>query len=854
MEIRLIVLWAAAIIAALILIWYSRRIGLRWGPALVLRLGLIAFLPIVFVTVDKTNQQVAPEMEILIVDNSDSIDLEAFHDLRDDAEDWKNDLPGRIVLFFGEQVDYLLSDQWPLIDTTSSNLTEALETALQLITGKKGKILVATDGVVSNPKQVEAILLRAKNIGVDVQFIPVPGNQLRADLYVGEILVPEGVWSDSSFSIRFPIYSPKSAQITLGLTINGNYQEEMVVKVNQGDNLVSIRLQSGSPGIMLLGATIKMGGDQFERNNTTYAAVEVFPPPRVLLVSKGTQSAEALYRELEYQGLEIEMVEPEQLTTSRTELSNIQAIILFDLLAQDLSFEQLTGLQTFVLEFGRSLLLLGGRNSYNLGGYENTLLEPLFPVNLTVPERIERRPTTYVMVLDRSGSMETDEASDVSPIELTKEAAIRAIETLRPDDYLGVLTFNSYTDWNVELTEVGDGVSLRLALDAISQIKASGGTEISQALQEAIAKIIETKPTEYKHILLMSDGESDNEEDTFEKFSVLTEIARRQNITISTVALGYESDTETMSFIAQEGNGRYYQVLDPADLPGVMVSESKAAHSENIQLGETNLLAGYSNHPVLNGFELDDFPKIEGYNAVSSKSAFGAEDILLSGNFRDPLLSSWQVGNGHVVAWMGDMGAEWAPGMASWDRAGEFWHQVIQYSLPDPTFDLTEVQVDREAGQVTVTLKVFDLDRSPLNQLTPEFIFADKTDQVFRYAMLPVGVGEYQVVFQEPAFGGYRGVIFYQNDDNNHEVGVPIVVNYPAEWKFNHSGAGEENFAIWNELLDAELTSFEAQLVSAAEDSWLNSDTSFAIMAALVVILWPLDVAARRWKMPWRRP
>ena len=50
-------------------------------------------------------------------------------------------------------------------------------------------------------------------------------------------------------------------------------------------------------------------------------------------------------------------------------------------------------------------------------------------------------PVTFLLVLDRSGSMAGDRETDISPIELTKEAAIRVFDTLRPADYLGILTF-----------------------------------------------------------------------------------------------------------------------------------------------------------------------------------------------------------------------------------------------------------------------------------------------------------------------------------------------------------------------------------------------------------------------------
>jgi Mg-chelatase subunit ChlD len=574
----------------------------------------------------------------------------------------------------------------------------------------------------------------------------------------------------------------------------------------------------------------------------------------VLLVTQTTEEAASLRNALRREGVEVEIVPPNELTTSVSELADYHAIMLNNLLAREINFEQMQGLEKFVIEFGRSLIVMGGRNSYNLGGYENTLLEPLLPIDLTPPERIERVPATYVMVLDRSGSMQVDEASDVSPIELTKEAAIRAIESLRPDDYLGVLSFSGRTNWNVEITKIGDGMSLRLAQDAVSQIQAAGGTLIYQALEEAVASVIEQNPTDHKHILLMSDGASDDEEDTKEKFAVLAGIAQRQNMTISTIALGYESDTTMLSFIAQEGNGRFYEVLDPTDLPGVMVSESKAAHSENIQLGETNLVPGIPGHPVLSSFHLSEFPGVAGYNAVTSKADLGAEDILVSGNFGDPLLSSWRVGLGNVVTWMGDIGSEWVPEMDSWGREGEFWLQVLQYSLPDPTFELAEVEYEYNSQEMTVNMRAFDYGGVPLNYLSPELIFADTDNLAVKFPMEQIGIGEYQAVVPLPKLGAYRAVIQYQVDEETFEAIAPFAVNYPAEWQFDYWGIGEDNLERWAGMDISSQTEFEEELSSREDPGWLAGVNLIALLIILLIVAWPAEIAIRRWQMPWRKP
>ena len=136
--------------------------------------------------------------------------------------------------------------------------------------------------------------------------------------------------------------------------------------------------------------------------------------------------------------------------------------------------------------------------------------------------------------------------------------------------------------------------------------------------------------------------------------------------------------------IADEGGGRFLESPDPADLPRIMIAESQAALAENTQQGRTSVILGVEGHPVMSGFSPAELPGLDGYHALISKTNQGAEDILVSASFGDPLLSAWQYGLGRVVSWTGDLGQDWARDWRAWERRGEFWGQVLRYTLPDP--------------------------------------------------------------------------------------------------------------------------------------------------------------------------
>ena len=100
-----------------------------------------------------------------------------------------------------------------------------------------------------------------------------------------------------------------------------------------------------------------------------------------------------------------------------------------------------------------------------------------------------------------------------------------------------------------------DSLNIRTARDAVSQIVAGGGTFMYRALDEAIEELLKNPTTENLHILLMSDGTaSDASQNEFEE---LVAYARSYGVSISTIALGQESDPQTLSLIARLGNGRF---------------------------------------------------------------------------------------------------------------------------------------------------------------------------------------------------------------------------------------------------------------------------------------------------------
>ncbi len=151
--------------------------------------------------------------------------------------------------------------------------------------------------------------------------------------------------------------------------------------------------------------------------------------------------------------------------------------------------------------------------------------------------------------------------SGISKFDMAREAAILATEALNEEDRVGVLAFDDTQQWAVEFQTLGAGLDLATIQERISAIPIGGGTDIRAALRVGLPELA-AQPGNVRHAVLLTDGRS------FEggraPYRELIDEARAQNITLSAIAIGGDSDTELLQNLAQWGAGRYHFAATPA--------------------------------------------------------------------------------------------------------------------------------------------------------------------------------------------------------------------------------------------------------------------------------------------------
>ena len=105
-------------------------------------------------------------------------------------------------------------------------------------------------------------------------------------------------------------------------------------------------------------------------------------------------------------------------------------------------------IKDYVEILGGGFVMIGGKNSFGVGGYYRTPIEEILPVKMKAPDYEERHSTALALVIDRSGSMCGEK------IEICKSASIATVELLTRKDYVAVVAFDSNAHWVVPLTRV----------------------------------------------------------------------------------------------------------------------------------------------------------------------------------------------------------------------------------------------------------------------------------------------------------------------------------------------------------------------------------------------------------------
>jgi len=579
-------------------------------------------------------------------------------------------------------------------------------------------------------------------------------------------------------------------------------------------------------------------GDTFGANNRAAAVVQVNPPPQVLLVAASDDEAALLGDALRRQGVETRRVQPAEMPARLVDLAAYDGVVLVDVPAAALSLDQMASVRELVRSEGRGLVAIGGRNSFTLGAYKDTPLEEALPVTMEPPPRPQRTEIALLLIVDRSASMTA--AVGVSKFDMAKEAAILATESLKPEDRIGVLAFDTGHLWVVPFQQVGEGASLAAIQQAILDLPSGGGTDIELALSEGLPALAR-QPTSVRHAVLLTDGRSFT--NNMANYERLVQTARDQQITLSTIAIGEDADTSLLDQLARWGAGRYYFADRPEDIPRLTLLESEIARSAPVVEGAVQPALDRP-HPIVRDFAPAELPDLAGYVATTARPA---ADVVLRSPEDDPLLAAWQYGLGRAVAWTPTAGAPWAAAWTRWDGFERFWAQTVRYTLPEPDSGPLQVRIEARPGGARLVVDALQPGGAPLDLATVNARVTLPGGEQRAFDVPQTAPGRYTQDLVLPAPGAYLVSVALVHEGGRQQREVGFV--QPVAPEYRQQGDPAEGRALLEAIAAATGGAVLADLGQAGTPATGALDAPEGLwpwLLGLALGLWVLEIAVRR--------
>jgi uncharacterized membrane protein/Mg-chelatase subunit ChlD len=789
---------------------------------------------------------------VYVVDLSDSVGQAG----REDALAWlrdslkampEGDVAGIVGFGRGALVERLPAEvreidriaSTPVRSATDIGAALRLASALFPDDAQKRIVLLSDGNDTTGSGQSEAALAAARGVQIETRAI---GLGAANEVLVERLTTPSTARIGEELEAVAEVSSTVDQPATIRLYADGAQVDVKTVDLKAGSNRVSFLVKPTEAGFHTFRAVVEAGRDTFSQNNRADSDTIVNGEPRVLVLAGDETVAKELVGALDAEHQTVDTLIPEQLPSGIEGLLSYDSIVLVDVSRLRLSNAQLTGLQQYVRDFGRGLVMIGGPKSYGAGGYTDTPIEETLPVDMGVKDQQKQPDVALVVVIDKSGSMDAchcnsfDRGSGmpggiagVRKVDIGKEAILRAAAAMTARDQLGVVAFDESAHWVVQTQPLGGIADLR---GTIAGIQPLGQTNIFAGLDQAVKSLEGTTATR-RHIILLTDGWS-----TSGQYDAILKQMKADGITLSTVGAGGGSNP-FLAKLAQEGGGRFYPAANPASIPDIFLKETQQVAGQQI-IEEPFHPILTSQSPILRG--IDALPQLLGYNGTTAKAA--AQTVLVTAR-DDPLLAQWQYGLGRSVAWTSDSTGRWAKSWLAWNGFSKFFSQLVSWTFPGEETGGIEATFVSDGNRTKLRVESVAEDGSPRDFYATAVAMTtpDLTSKAIGLSQVAPGI--YEAPLGEIDPGAYV-IRVSQTRPGSAALGrtLGLVAPTPAEYRVLGT----------NEAFLATLRSATAgRAVDAPEEPWTHDLTTNAAstdlwptLLVLALLLWPFDIALRR--------
>ncbi len=714
------------------------------------------------------------------------------------------------------------------VDKTATNIEGGLQLASSLLPADTGKrVVLLSDGNETTADALkQAKAMAAQGIVVDVYPL---GQEDTPEVQLTSLDVAEVVNKHTRYELALRLDANIDTDATVRLYRDNHLIAEEPVEVHTGESRMVFSDMATEGGYATYRAEIEPKTDTVSENNRTYAYTYIKDIPHILIVEQNDSGRE--WESMLASQVETKRVEAHNAPTSIQELAQYDGIILSNVSADAWSKDFDTALETYVRTTGGGLLTSGGENAYALGGYQDTLLADILPVEMEIKNDQEESNLTMIMVIDTSGSM-ADGNYGITRIDMAKEAAIRSLEHFEEGDRVGVIAFDSYTEWVAKPQNAKSNQSQ--LTKAIGSMQADGGTSILPALQLAFEGM-QAENSAQKHILLLTDGQAEQD-----GYDPLISQMQAEGITLSCVAIGGDSDTKLLQKLANAGGGRYYFTDEFTDLPEIFAKELSLANRAYIN-NRTLYPAAQDTSVILS--EVSEIPALHGYVSTTAKSR--ASQVLVS-DLNEPILATWQYGLGRVATWTADANGQWTSDWLASDTGVSVLRNSVSWMMKSQNTE--DIRLTAETGESETTLHLETSVDTPAKEIT--VMVADEEHETYEISMKQTAPGQYEGVLPTAQEGAYTATVALEKEDGSSFAYTGFFIGYPKEYDITTRQNGRQLLTALAQLTGGRVLEQGSDVFASEASAAVKEIMLQTPLLVLCMLLLLLDIALRRFPAP----
>lgn len=722
-----------------------------------------------------------------------------------------------------------------------TDISEAIQLGLALFPADTQKRLVLlSDGGENSGRALEMIpLAQRRNVPIDI--VPTGIGQGNPEVAISAFRAPSAARSGQEIQLIATIESNTAQSAQLRWRADEQIVLEEAINLPVGTTSFTTTLVVNDQGFHRYSAQVVPTNDTRAQNNVAASLVQIGGPPKVLLVEGEVGDASALKPALEAANLVPVVVPATGLPTDLAALSDYEAVLLLNVPSRDIDQDTQKLLRSYVGDLGRGLAMIGGRQSFGVGGYTATPIEEALPVNMDVRNRQQRPDIALVFIIDKSGSMDAchcnggdmaaREGGGTRKIDIAKEAVAQAAAVLGKNDKLGVVTFDDSAHWTIQLDKVPSQDDV---VAALAPVPPSGQTNVVSGMNAAYEQLRQSD-AKIKHAILLTDGWGHATD-----IGNIAENMNKDGITLSVVAAGNGSDNSLQRY-ADLGGGRYYPARVMEEVPQIFLQETiQAVGTYIVEEQFTPAYAGDS--PVLADLQ-EGLPSLLGYNGTVEKDN---AQVILTASDGSPILAQWQYGLGRSIAWTSDLKGKWAANWVTWEEFPRFTAQLVGWLLPRISNDNVSGEASLIGSDVQIDIVANDEQGNPQTAMNVNARLVGPTGEAIDATLAEVGPGQYRARVASPIAGTYL-IQVIGNDANGKPAfarTLGLIVPYSPEYR-----QGQSNPELLSTLakatagrsLSQPMQAFDHTLDAVRRATPIDLGLLFA---ALVLLL--LDIAIRR--------